>query len=94
MTKIERQIIEAVREDRWSISNHAADRLIERDIELWQVIEGFANGQTIAVQPNARPNPTILRRQSLADGSQVVAVWSLEPASRVAKLVTVYFETP
>lgn len=92
MEKVEKQIIAAVRNGRWVVSSHADDRLAERQIETWQVVEGFDDGETILVNPDAIPNPKILRRQSLPDGTEVVVVWSYDHAARVAKLVTVYFE--
>ena len=92
MDKTEKQIIAAVRGGRWVASSHADDRLAERRIETWQVVEGFDDGETILVDPDAVPNPKILRRQRLPDGIEVVVVWSYDHAARVAKLVTVYFE--
>jgi len=92
MTRLEEQIAEAVRDERLAISDHADEQLEERNVETWQVIGGFENGRTIDVVPHARPNPKILRRQSLADGTEVIVVWSFDRRFRVAKVVTVYFE--
>jgi len=92
MSKTERQIADAVRAERFAISSHAADRLLERDVEIWQIIDGFDRGETVSIDPKAMPNPKILRRQLLADGIEIVAVWSYDRAARVAKLVTIYFE--
>lgn len=92
MTKLESQIARAVKQDRWSLSTHASERLDERNIEWWQIIDGFDGGVTVSIETDALPNPKILRRQSLADGEQVIVVWAFENPYRVAKIVTVYFE--
>jgi hypothetical protein len=92
MTKLESDIAQAVRTDRWAVSVHARQRLHERDVELWQVIDGFADGQTVSVRADDKPNPKMLRRQQLASGEFVVVVWAFERFLRIAQLVTVYFE--
>lgn len=42
MSKLESQIIRAVRQERWAVSSHAADQLMERGMEIWQVIAVWA----------------------------------------------------
>ncbi|MGB2822026.1 MAG: hypothetical protein WBF17_13665 [Phycisphaerae bacterium] len=41
---------------------------------------------------HTRPNPKILMRQMLPDGTEVVAVWAYVESIDRAKLVTLYFE--
>jgi hypothetical protein len=57
----------------------------------WQVVAGLEQGKLIAERPDALPNPAIEVRETLADGTEVKAVWSHLRRSRVAKLVTVHF---
>ena len=52
---------------------------------------GLEDGILIAERPDAMPNPAIEVRESLPDGTDFKAVWSLLPQSGVAKLVTVHF---
>lgn len=81
----------AVREGRYLIGVHAANSLDERGIPDWQVVAGLEEGQLTEERPAARPNPAVQVRQSLADGTQVKAVWSWLPTLRAAKLVTVHY---
>lgn len=41
MTRLKRHLSEAVVAGRWSISSHADDRAAERNVEVWQIVEGF-----------------------------------------------------
>jgi hypothetical protein len=51
----------------------------------------WRTGELIAEKPRAKPNPTVEVRESLPDGTEFKAVWSLLRESGVAKLVTVHF---
>lgn len=57
----------------------------------WQAVAGLEDGELIAERPGAAPNPTVEVRESLPDGTEFKAVWSLLRQSGVAKLVTVHF---
>jgi uncharacterized protein DUF4258 len=76
---------------RYVIGQHAAERLDERGILEWQVVDGIDQAKLIAERASAEPNPTIEVRQQLADGAQVKVIWSHLISVDVAKLVTVYF---
>jgi len=80
-----------VREEKYVIGQHAAERLEERGIMEWQVVAGAEDGELVAERPNAAPNPAIEVRESLPDGTEFKAVWSHLRQSGVAKLVTVHF---
>lgn len=80
-----------VDEDKYVVGKHAAERLEERGILEWQAVAGLEEGTLIAERPDAAPNPTVEVRESLPDGTEFKAVWSLLPQSGVAKLVTVHF---
>ena len=80
----------AVREERYVVGVHANERLRERRIMGWQVIDGIDGGELLAERPDSEPHPTVELRQVLADGSAVKVVWAWMARDRVAKLVTVY----
>jgi len=90
MAKLFDAIREAVREDRVIIGLHADDRLRERCIMGWQIIEGLQQGRLVNVRPDDQPNPIIEVEQVLANGEKVKAVWAWLAYNRVAKLVTVH----
>ena len=69
------------------MGQHAAERLDERGVLEWQVVDGIEDGSLIAERPNAEPNPAVEVRQSLAEGSEVKAVWSHVVSADVAKLI-------
>ncbi len=89
------QLFETIRqlvaEEKYVIGQHASERLEERGIMEWQVVAGFEDGELIVERPDATPNPAIEVRESLPDGVEFKAVWSLLRQSGVAKLVTVHF---
>lgn len=78
-------------QERYVIGVHASERLEQRDIMEWQVVDAAINGRLVAERPNARPNAVVEIRGLLPDGVEVTTVWSLLRRSGVAKLVTVYY---
>ena len=93
MHRLEARIRNAIAEGRWSFTDHADERIAERGIESWQIIEGVDEGETILIDPMAKPNPKMLIRQMLPDGAAVVAVWAFVKSINSAALITVYFPT-
>ncbi len=81
----------AVANDRFVISWHADERCEERGIAVWQIAVGLDEAELLRERPRSKPNPSVVVRQVLADGTQVEAIWSWMAGSRRAKLVTVYF---
>ncbi len=73
------------------VGQHAAERLDERGILEWQVVDGIDRGELMSERPEDEPNPTVAVRQVLADGTAVKVVWSHIISVNVAKLVTVHF---
>jgi len=57
----------------------------------WQAVAGLEDGQLIAENPSATPNPTVEVRETLPDGTEFKAVWAYLRQSGVAKLVTVHY---
>ena len=54
-----------VADGRYLVSQHAAERLEERGILEWQVVDGLAAGEVLVERPRAKPNPKIEVRQLL-----------------------------
>jgi len=84
-------IQQLVAEDKYVVGEHASERLEERGIMEWQAVGALVDGELIAEKPKSKPNPTVEVRESLPDGTEFKAVWSLLRQSGVAKLVTVHF---
>lgn len=76
---------------RYVIGQHAAERLDERGIMDWQIVEGLADAVLITERPHTIPSPTIEVRQWLADGLPVKVIWGHLIAIDAAKLITVHF---
>jgi hypothetical protein len=75
---------------RYIVGEHATERLEERGILEWQVVDGIEQGSLWLERPDDQPNPAVEVIQPLADGTDVKAVWSHIAAADIAKLVTVY----
>jgi hypothetical protein len=73
------------------IGQHASERLEERGILEWQVVDGMESGKCLVERPSDLPNPAVEVSQLLADGPEIKAVWSHLSSIGVAKLVTVHF---
>ncbi|HVC96999.1 MAG TPA: DUF4258 domain-containing protein [Pirellulales bacterium] len=85
------KIRKAVAEDRFIVSWHADERCEEREVTDWQLVAGLQDAELIRERPASKPNPSVVVRQVLEDGSEVQVIWSWLASSRRAKLVTVYF---
>jgi len=64
-------IRQLVADGRYVIGQHAAERLDERGVLEWQVVDGIEEGLLLAERPDALPNPAVEVYQSLADGTDV-----------------------
>jgi hypothetical protein len=73
------------------IGAHADQRLRERRVVGWQVVDGMEMGRLIRERPDASPNPIAEFDITLADGTPLKVIWSWIAASRIAKLVKVHF---
>ena len=62
------QIRRLVLAERYMIGQHASERLEERGILEWQVVDGIASGKLINERPDDQPNPAVEVAQLLADG--------------------------
>ncbi len=92
MGQLFENIKQAVRQERYVVSDHADERLRERKIELWQVVGGVEDGKLLMERPNETPLPVVEVEQLLADGTSVKVVWGWWQADNVAKLITVHLQ--
>ncbi|HVA46231.1 MAG TPA: DUF4258 domain-containing protein [Pirellulales bacterium] len=81
----------AISNERYLVSSHADERCEERGISDWQIIAGFSDSELLRERPASKPNPSVVVRQELADGTEVEAIWAYLADSGRAMLVTVYF---
>jgi len=84
-------IQELVAGGRYVVGHHAVERLEERRILEWQVVDGVERGRLLQERLRDQPNPSIEVLQLLADGTEVKAIWSHIRGFDLAKLVTVHF---
>ena len=85
------QIKRAVRKDRFVVGWHADERCEERSVTDWQIVSGLEEAELVRERPRSKPNPSVVVRQLLEDGSEIEAIWSWLASTGEAKLVTVYF---
>ena len=90
MGRLFQQIKRAVQQDRFLVAWHADERCEERGVTDWQIVSGLQEAELVRERPRSKPNPSVVVRQFLPDGSEVEVIWSWL-ASGDAKLVTVYF---
>lgn len=91
MSRLWEKIRSAVANDRFLVSWHADERFEEREITDWQVITGIEEAEIVRERPSSKPNPSVVIRQWLEDGTEIEVIRSWLEDSQRAKLVTVYF---
>ena len=91
MDSIAENIRRAVRAEHYVFGAHADQRMRERKVLAWQVIEGLERAKLIAEHPDGVPNPTAEFQQLLPDGTPLKTVWTWISEAGIAKLVTVHF---
>lgn len=84
---------ELVEAGAYAVGQHASERLEERGLLEWQIVDGLldSSAKLLIERPDSLPNPSIEVLQLLPDGTQVKAVWSKPKSGDFAKLVTVHF---
>jgi len=85
------QIRDLVAAGDYVVTKHAAERLRQRGIMAWQAVVGLDDGELMLERAEDKPFPAIEVRESLPDGTEFKAVWSLVEEPRLARLVTVHF---
>ena len=91
MGKLFDQIREAVQEERYLVGWHADERCEERGVTAWQLVAEVESAELDRERPRSKPNPSVVVRHVLADGTEVEVIWSWLAKTQQAKLVTVYF---
>jgi len=76
MGKLFDQIKQAVRQDRFLVGWHADERCEERGVTDWQIVCVLQDGELVRERPRSKPNPSVVVRQFLSDGSEVEVIWS------------------
>lgn len=89
--RVFRQIRALVAAGDYVVTKHAADRLRQRRIMVWQAVAGLDDGELLLERPRDKPFPVIEVRERLPDGTEFKAVWSLVKDVPLARLVTVHF---
>jgi hypothetical protein len=92
MERLYERIRRAVREERVVFTVHADERLWERKVERWHLLESFESGAIIQAHRGRRTEAKVLVQQVLPSGEEVIAVWTYVRSIECAKLITVYFE--
>ncbi len=59
MGKLFNAIRQLVAAEEYIVGQHASERMEERGIMEWQVVEALDDGELIAERPNAKPNPAV-----------------------------------
>ena len=91
MSKLFDQIKRAVRHDCFLVGWHVDERFEERGVSNWQIVSGLEDAELVRERPRSKPNPSIVVRQTLPDGTEIEVIWSWLAKNSEAKLVTVYF---
>jgi hypothetical protein len=91
MSALYDRIKAAVLDDRYLVSWHADERCEDRGVTVWQVVSGLEQAVLVRERPQSKPNPSIVVRQDLPDGSEIEVIWSWMAESRRAILVTIFF---
>jgi hypothetical protein len=74
--KLFEKIRTAIHEDRFVVSWHSDERCEERGVSAWQLVAGIEDAELLRERPRSKPNPSVVVRVSLADGSEVEAIWA------------------
>ena len=91
MTPLAKTVSDLVLNGKYVIGFHAAERLEQRGILEWQVVDAMERGSYLTERPYSEPLPTVEFNVLLPDGTPVKAVWGYMRNSQVAKLVTVHY---
>jgi hypothetical protein len=70
------KVVAAIEADRFVVSWHADERCEERGVTAWQIATGTEDAELIRERPRSKPNPSVVLRQQLADGSEVETIWA------------------
>jgi hypothetical protein len=91
MRELWSHIREAITNENYLVAVHAAARLRQRRIPIWQAVAASVDGKLLVERLDATPNATAELEILLADGVAAKAVWAWLADDATAKLVTVHF---
>ncbi len=83
-------IQEALRGNRYRITAHAVNAMVDDAISESELIEATSRGEIIEEYPSAFPLPACLVLGSARAGRPLHAVWAFDPKTRYIALVTAY----
>ena len=87
-------IVEAIRDGRVRITDHADEQAEADDLALDAVYVAVLDGEIIEDCPDDRPYPSCLIYGRASGGDPIHSVWAYNEASGWAVLVTVYRPDP
>jgi len=87
-------IVEAIRDGRVRITDHADEQAEADDLALDAVYVAVLDGEIIEDYPDDRPYPSCLIYGRASGGDPIHSVWAYNEASGWAVLVTVYRPDP
>ena len=94
-TEFQRAIVELVESDKFKISDHGLDALLDDDLGRRDVVDSISNSEILENYPDFGKGPAILLFQIAADGRIVHCVWGLPKGeSEPAVLITAYIPDP
>ena len=90
------EIRDALRDERYRISEHGGDEMLEEEVSIDDVVSVTLaeEAEVIEDYPNAFPYPACLVLTKLENGEPFHLVWAFEPPSGYAVVVTVYRPDP
>lgn len=89
-----RQIIEAIREGKVRVTDHADEEAHDDELTLDQVEQSTLDGEIIEDYPTGKPYPSCLVLGPAEDGRPVHSVWAYNALTSWAVLITVYRPDP
>jgi hypothetical protein len=87
-------ICDAIRVNRYRITEHASVEMENDDLAEPEVLAATAGGELIEDYPTSYPYPACLALGQLSDGGPLHVVWAFEASSGYAVLVTTYKPNP
>jgi hypothetical protein len=90
MARLWQRIQRAIEDERYYVSVHADNQLVERGIEPWHLVSEARTAKLVYERADTKPNPTVVVRQLLPSGEELELVWAWSAESKQALLVTTY----
>jgi hypothetical protein len=89
------EIVQAVESYNLLVTDHASDRLNERNIRLLELLENLKEGELLEeYPPNPRPFPSCLICSFNQNNEPIHSVWAFNSNTGFAILITAYYPDP